>query len=419
MVTTVRYPSGTVAKAWIEGVPIEDSVWQQVSNLASVPGVERIAVMPDAHMGNGACVGSAILTRDIIIPAAVGVDIGCGMIAAPLNLTVSDIEEYLPQIRAEIEKRVPVGRTDNGGVNDRGAWGTVPSDVINTFHLSLCDGYDEMVGPYPQLAFPRVTNQLGTLGTGNHFIEVQYEELPDGMPVGSLNSHSPVWIMLHSGSRGIGNRIGTTFTKLAKKEMERWKITLPDPELAFLPLETELGQDYLKYAKWAQEYAYQSRLLMLQAVLNSFGTVLGPNSGVLISQEDVVHVHHNYIAHERHFGKPGLVTRKGAINASLGQLGIIPSSMGGPSFITIGLGNLDSLNTSSHGAGRTMSRTAIKKLVSLEEHLAAIAGIECRQDADVIDETPVAYKNIDAVMSAQAELTTSVTKLKQLIVVKG
>ena len=404
---------GPEVHAWDQGVPMEPDVWKQVRHLAAVPGVERIAIMPDAHIGKGACVGSAILTRDIIIPAAVGVDIGCGMIAAPLRLRRSDLTD-LPRVRAEIERRVPVGRTNRGQAGDRGAWGHVPEDVLAIWKAHLEADYRLMARKWPDLAHPFVANHLGTLGTGNHFIEVCVEL--DGHDAGDPR----VWVMLHSGSRGIGNKIGAFFTRRATAEMQRERITLPDPELGFLRLGTELATDYMHYAEWAQRYAWQNRLLMFRHVVEGIAAALGGASGVdLVVSGETTHCHHNYMAREEHFGSRGLVTRKGAVNADRGVMGIIPGSMGARSYITRGLGHPDALKTSSHGAGRVMSRNVARKSISMEQHLASLEGIEFRRDPDVIDESPAAYKPIDTVMAAQADLTEPVHTLKQIVVVKG
>jgi tRNA-splicing ligase RtcB len=397
---------------------MEPDVWKQVRHLASVPGVEHIAVMPDAHIGKGACVGSAILTRQVVIPAAVGVDIGCGMIASPLRLRRSDLRN-LPAIRAEIERRVPVGRTNRGQLGDRGAWGRVPKDVLGIWREHLEPAYRAMIRKWPDLAHPFATHHLGTLGTGNHFIEVCIELTGDGAD-GNVADDPRIWVMLHSGSRGIGNKIGTFFTRRARAELEREGLDLPDPELAFLRIGTDLAEDYMKYAEWAQRYAWHNRLLMFRHVLEAIATCLDEASvGGLPVEDETTHCHHNYVAREEHFGKPGLLTRKGAVNADRGVMGIIPGSMGARSYITRGLGNPLALKTSSHGAGRVMSRNVARKSISLEQHLAALQGVEVRRDPDVIDESPAAYKPIDAVMAAQADLTEAVWALKQIVVVKG
>ena len=405
--------NGPEVHAWTHGVPIEPDVWKQVDHLAAVPGVEHIAIMPDAHIGKGACVGSAILTREIVIPAAVGVDIGCGMIAAPLRLRRSDLPD-LPAVRAQIERRVPVGRTNRGQAGDRGAWGRVPEDVTAIWKEHLAEGYRAMTHKWPELAHPFAQNHLGTLGTGNHFIEICVElDEPD--------SHDPrIWVMLHSGSRGIGNKIGSFFTRRAAAEMQRERVKLADPELGFLRVGTELATDYMRYADWAQRYAWQNRLLMFRHVVEGVGATLG---GVatrdLVVTHETTHCHHNYIAREEHFGAPGLLTRKGAVNADRGVMGIIPGSMGARSFITRGLGNADALKTSSHGAGRVMSRNVARKTITMEQHLASLEGVEFRKDPDVIDESPAAYKDVGAVMRAQTDLTEPVHVLKQIVVVKG
>ena len=400
-------PDGPEVHAWDDGVPMEPDVWTQVNHLACVPGVERIAIMPDAHIGKGACVGSAILTRDIVIPAAVGVDIGCGMIAAPLRLRRADIGDP-HRVRLAIEKRVPVGRTNRGQAGDRGAWGKPPDDVQAVWRDKLARDYSAMVKKWPDLAHPYATNHLGTLGTGNHFIEVCVQ-------VDDADEDQRIWVMLHSGSRGIGNKIGTFFMRKAQAEMERAGVQLPDRELGFLRVGSELATDYVSYAEWAQRYAWQNRLLMFRHVLEALGT---SNDDLVIGSE-LVHCHHNYIARERHFGAPGLVTRKGAVNADCNVMGIIPGSMGARSYITRGLGHADALKTSSHGAGRVMSRNVARKTITMEAHLAALEGVEARTDADVIDESPAAYKPIEAVMAAQADLTEPVHALKQIVVVKG
>jgi tRNA-splicing ligase RtcB len=390
---------------------MESDVWQQVKHLASVPGVEHIAIMPDAHIGKGACVGSALLTRDIVIPAAVGVDIGCGMIAAPLQLRRSELRD-LHAVRTAIEGRVPVGRTNNGQAGDRGAWGRVPDDVMDCWRSQLEDGYRSMTSKWPDLKHQFVTNHLGTLGTGNHFLEVCVQ-------LDDTDADPTVWLMLHSGSRGIGNKIGTFFTRQAQREVKREGVQLPDAELAFLRQGTRLFNDYMDFARWAQRYAWQSRLLMFRRAAEGIGKVLGVDAKELAGAGGTVHCHHNYIAEEHHFGRRGLLTRKGAVHAARGVMGIIPGSMGARSFITRGLGNPDSLMTSSHGAGRVMSRNVARKTITLEQHLAALEGVECRTDPDVIDESPAAYKPIEAVMAAQADLTEAVHTLKQIIVVKG
>jgi tRNA-splicing ligase RtcB len=284
---------------------------------------------------------------------------------------------------------------------------------MRVWKRDLNDGYTAMIEKWPELAHRFTTNQLGTLGTGNHFIEVCVELREDG----SVDRR--IWVMLHSGSRGIGNHIGTFFTRRARAELKREGLTLPDPELAFLRITDEVATDYMTYAEWAQRYAWNNRLLMFRHVLEGIREALGLSKDEPAVAGETVHCHHNYIASEEHFGKPGLLTRKGAVNADRGVMGIIPGSMGARSYITRGLGNPDALKSSSHGAGRVMSRNVARKTITLEQHVAALRGVECRVDADVLDESPAAYKSIDAVMAAQADLTAPVHAIKQIIVVKG
>ncbi|MEA2329484.1 MAG: hypothetical protein QOE68_4443, partial [Thermoanaerobaculia bacterium] len=270
---------------------------------------------------------------------------------------------------------------------------------------ALAPGYDKILSKHPSLGRGQTSNQLGTLGTGNHFIEV------------CLDESQNVWIVLHSGSRGVGNRIGQFFIELAKKDMRRFMINLPDQDLAYLPEGTENFNDYVKAVHWAQSYAMTNRELMMAEILDAIraANLLPPFS----ADAEVVNCHHNYVAVEEHYGQRVYVTRKGAVRAGKNDLGIIPGSMGAKSFIVRGKGNPESFESCSHGAGRAMSRTAAKKRFTLEDHARATEGIECRKDADVIDETPAAYKSIDAVMAAQSDLVDVVHTLKQVVVVKG
>lgn len=391
-------------KAWVDGVPFEDAARQQVANVARLPFIHRhVAVMPDVHWGMGATVGSVIPTRGAIVPAAVGVDIGCGMIAQRLNIAASDLPDGLGEMRASIEASVPHGRTDNGGRNDRGSWSNVPDDVAAGW-ATLNAAAERVLGKHPKVRHARAAEQLCSLGTGNHFIEV------------CLDEEQRVWIMLHSGSRGQGNAIGSYFIERAKREMERFFITLPDPNLAYLPEGTDLFEDYVGCVGWAQDYARVNRELMMARTIAAISRTLGRP---LETGDTAINCHHNYVARESHFGANVWVTRKGAVRAREGDLGIIPGSMGAKSFIVSGKGNADSFCSCSHGAGRTMSRTAAQKRFTVEDHVAATAGVECRKDASVIDETPAAYKAIDAVMAAQSDLVDVVHTLKQVLCVKG
>jgi tRNA-splicing ligase RtcB len=396
---------GRPIKAWIQGVELEAEAEQQLRNVASLPFIyKHVAVMPDVHWGMGATVGSVIPTKGAIVPAAVGVDIGCGMMAARTNLTSHDLPENLRELRIAIERAVPVGRTDDGGANDRGSWGDVPTRVRNAWRDLLAPGYDQIVKTKPEVLHKRCVWQLGTLGTGNHFIELCLDEL------------DRVWIMLHSGSRGAGNRIGSVYIGAAKREAERWHIPLPDPNLAYLPEDTELFREYTRAVAWAQEYARINRQLMMGATFDAVCLALGRS---VLFEEEAVNCHHNYVARENHFGENVWVTRKGAVRAREGDLGIIPGSMGARSYIVRGKGCADSFHSCSHGAGRRMSRGAAKKAFTVDDHVAATAGVECRKDEGVLDETPGAYKNIDAVMAAQSELVDVVHTLKQIVCVKG
>jgi tRNA-splicing ligase RtcB len=395
---------GVHIKAWTRGVPLEDAALKQLRNVASLPFIHHhMAVMPDVHWGMGATVGSVIPTVGAIIPAAVGVDIGCGMMAVRTSIRAEHLPDNLFAIRSAIEQAVPHGRTDNGGRNDIGAWQDEPPETAKARWAELEAGYNDVVERNPKAAHPRGLGHLGTLGTGNHFIELCLDEAGD------------VWVMLHSGSRGVGNKFGSYFIERAKREMERWFIHLPDKDLAYFPEGTDGFIDYVRAVSWAQKYARANREVMMDSVLSVLHTVF-PD---LATTETAVNCHHNYVSREKHFGKDVFVTRKGAVRAGDGELGIIPGSMGARSFIVRGKGNADSFCTCSHGAGRAMSRAEAKRRFSIEDHVAATAGVECRKDAEVIDETPMAYKDIDAVMAAQADLVEIVHTLRQVVCVKG
>jgi tRNA-splicing ligase RtcB len=392
-------------KAWIDGVPIEDQAREQLLNLSSMPFIYRhIAAMPDVHWGLGATVGSVIATKGAIIPAAVGVDIGCGMMAQRTSLTASDLPDNLAELRTQIESRIPHGRSHNGGPGDIGAWKeTHQSSRALRRHLPKLA---PILAKFPKIeqAFRRAPLHAGTLGTGNHFVEV------------CLDEAQRVWVMLHSGSRGIGNRIGTTFIELAKEDMRRWFINLPDADLAYIPQGSELFDAYWFALDWAQGFARINRELMMDAALSALGAVVPKPLGL---DARAVQCHHNYAMWEHHFGDNVIVTRKGAMFAGVGALGIIPGSMGTRSFIVRGKGEPQSFHSCAHGAGRAMSRSAARKRFTLDDHAAATRGVECRKDDGVIDETPAAYKPIDAVMAAQRDLVDVVHTLKQVVCVKG
>jgi tRNA-splicing ligase RtcB len=389
---------------WTRGVPVEDEARAQLSRAAKMPFIfKHVAAMPDVHVGIGATVGSVIPTKGAVIPAAVGVDIGCGMMAARTSLMASDLPDNLEAIRSAIEQAVPHGRSVGRGKRDNGSWGDPPAAIVEAW-ATLAARFDRIAEKHPRLKNTNNLVHLGTLGTGNHFIEL------------CLDEAQRVWVMLHSGSRGVGNAIGTFFIELAKQDMRKWHINLPDQDLAYFPEGTDHFDDYVEAVGWAQDFAALNRRMMMTNVIRALrGQIAKPFDAEL----EAVNCHHNYVQRENHFGENVLVTRKGAVRAAKGVLGIIPGSMGAKSFIVRGLGNAESFDSCSHGAGRIMSRTAAKKLVTLDEHIRDTAGVACRKDEGVIDETPKAYKPIEAVMAAQADLVEIVHTLKQVVCVKG
>lgn len=395
---------GVPIKMWTRGVPVEAEARAQLARAAQMPFVfKHVAAMPDVHVGIGATVGSVIPTKGAVIPAAVGVDIGCGMMAARTSLMASDLPDNLEGIRSAIEQAVPHGRSVGRGKRDHGSWGDPPPAIVEAW-ATLAVRFERICEKHPRLKNTNNLVHLGTLGTGNHFIEL------------CLDTEQRVWVMLHSGSRGVGNAIGTFFIELAKQDMRKWHINLPDQDLAYFPEGTDHFDDYVEAVGWAQDYAALNRRMMMTNVIRALRTQIAKPFD---AELEAVNCHHNYVTRENHFGENVLVTRKGAVRAAKGVLGIIPGSMGAKSFIVRGLGNAESFDSCSHGAGRVMSRTAAKKLVSLDEHIADTAGVECRKDEGVIDETPKAYKPIEAVMAAQADLVEIVHTLKQVVCVKG
>lgn len=397
---TCKFP----IKIWKKGVDIQIEAIEQLRNLASLPFIHKhVAVMPDCHWGMGSTIGSVFATRGAIIPAAVGVDIGCGMSAVKTTLHAKDLPDNLAAVRSDIEAAIPHGRTDNGGKNDRGAWGDEIPEYAQERWSLLEDTYINIINKHPKAKAFNTARHMGTLGTGNHFIEI------------CLDENDAVWAMLHSGSRGPGNRIGTYFIQRAKKEMERWFIQLPDINLAYLVEGSELFHDYVQAVNWAQDFAAINRREMMDTVIFAMGRTL-PEFRLT---EWAINCHHNYVAKENHFGSNVWLTRKGAVRARPEEYGIIPGSMGVQSYIVRGKGNADSFNSCSHGAGRAMSRRQAREQFTLEDHATATEGVECRKDKDVLDETPGAYKDIDAVMAAQDDLIEIVHTLKQVICVKG
>ncbi|PLR34629.1 RNA-splicing ligase RtcB [Chimaeribacter californicus] len=397
-------PGGAPVKMWTQGVPVEPEARAQLQNTAKMPFIfKHLAVMPDVHLGKGSTIGSVIPTRGAIIPAAVGVDIGCGMIAVRTSLTAADLPDNLAGLRSAIEQAVPHGRTTARSKRDKGAWDRTPQEVDNHWS-TLAPRFKRLTDKYPQLLKTNNHQHLGTLGTGNHFIEV------------CLDEQQRVWVMLHSGSRGVGNAIGTLFIALAQKDMQRHIANLPDRDLAYFEEGSRHFEDYMAAVGWAQDFARHNREVMMARVLAALSQVV-PKP--FLTQQEAVNCHHNYVQREKHFGEEVLVTRKGAVSAQKGEMGIIPGSMGAKSFIVRGLGNAESFCSCSHGAGRTMSRTAAKKRFSVADQIRATAHVECRKDSEVIDEIPMAYKDIDAVMAAQSSLVEIVHTLRQVVCVKG
>jgi len=392
-------------KAWIDDVPLEDAARQQLLNISELDIVFKwVAAMPDVHWGMGATVGSVIPTKGAIIPAAVGVDIGCGMMAAQTSLVAADLPDNLGKLRRAIERSVPHGRTNHGGSGDEGSF-RQPTAPAEKAWRKLKRGYHRITEKYPRLDRGRTLQHLGTLGTGNHFIELCVDEA------------DRVWLMLHTGSRGVGNRVGMHFISLAKKDMRQHLANLPDEDLAYFEEGAEHFDDYVFAVGWAQDFARINRELMMQAIVDGLRSTKSlPKFKASLT---AVGCHHNYVARERHFGHEVFVTRKGAVRAGPGELGIIPGSMGARSYIVRGRGSPDSFESCSHGAGRAMSRRKAKRTFTVEDHERATEGVECRKDAGVIDETPGAYKSIDKVMAAQGDLVEVVHTLRQLICVKG
>ncbi len=378
---------------------IEREAMQQLYNIAQLPFIHsHVAAMPDVHLGKGATVGSVIPTRGAIIPAAVGVDVGCGMNAVRLSISADDLPTNLRKVRSLIEATVPVGFDMHK--TDRARASTVKG---------LNKGLDRILGKHPKVTkmqkkpYQTWIRQLGTLGGGNHFIEL------------CLDQNDAVWVMLHSGSRGIGNVIGQYFINLAKKDMQRHVANLPDKDLAYFTEGAEHFDDYVDAVHWAQDYAMANRREMMYLILETLRKHL-PKFGVT---KEAINCHHNYVAVEQHFGERVFVTRKGAIRAGAGELGIIPGSMGVKSYIVRGKGNEQSFCSCSHGAGRRMSRSAAKRQFSQTDVESQTQGVECRKDKGVIDEIPAAYKDIDEVMENQHDLVEVVHTLKQVLCVKG
>jgi tRNA-splicing ligase RtcB len=391
-------------KAWTGGVPVEAEAVKQIHNISMLPVLAgHIAIMPDVHLGKGATVGSVIPTKSAIIPAAVGVDIGCGMVAVQLDLTASDLPNSLSAVRAQIERDVPVGF---GMHHDPVEEARLRSARLSAEVDTLSRRFDALAirARLGRLDDRRVWRQVGTLGGGNHFIELCVDEAQS------------VWVMLHSGSRNIGNMIGQCAITMAREIAMKENRSLPDRDLAWLDEGSAEFDEYVNGLRWAQDYAATNREVMLTLVLAAVAKALQRDIEPVAA---AVNCHHNYASLEEHFGQQVWITRKGAVSARAGELGIIPGSMGARSFIVRGKGNADSYCSCSHGAGRKMSRNAAKRQFSLGDLVLQTEGVECRKDSGVIDEIPGAYKDIDAVMAAQADLVEVVHTLKQVMCVKG
>lgn len=385
-------------KIWTDHV--EDEALTQLKNLSRLPFIagNGVACMPDVHAGKGSTIGTVIATDKAIIPAAVGVDIGCGMNAVRLSLKASDLPDSLKAIRDQIERDVPLGA---GGRHNN------ETRLIDNHNMIPVVGNDALHNTLSKVSanyHDKAASQLGSLGSGNHFIELCIDENQD------------VWIMLHSGSRGIGNMIGTYFIEKAKRRMEMYFINLPDGDLAYLPEDTDEFNEYVEAVNWAQDYALENRRQMMAAVIAALRRHIAIE--FTITQE-AINCHHNYVQKENHFGRNLWVTRKGAIRARVGDLGIIPGSMGQRSYIVRGKGNPESYCSCSHGAGRAMSRSKARKTFTVEDLKAQTEGVECRKDDSVLDEIPAAYKSIDEVMDNQKDLIEVVHTLKQVLCVKG
>jgi tRNA-splicing ligase RtcB len=388
-------------KIWTED--IEHEALQQLINISQLPIVHgHVAAMPDVHAGIGATVGSVIPTKSAIIPAAVGVDIGCGMNAVRTSLKAADLPDSLHRIRSRIESAVPVGFSQHESSKVQGSQHARTARVLDQRLDAIVEKHPGLIKMQKRFSQTWIC-QLGTLGGGNHFIEL------------CLDEDQHVWVMLHSGSRGIGNVMGRYFIEAAKKDMSRNWVNLPDRDLAYFAEGSEWFDDYVEAVDWAQDYALLNRAEMMRLILDVLKAELPPFK----IEGEAINCHHNYVARESHFGENLFVTRKGAISAREGEMGIIPGSMGAKSYIVRGLGNAESLCSCSHGAGRRMSRTAAKRKFSREDLEFQTAGVECRKDGGVIDEIPGAYKDIDAVMANQDDLVEVVHTLKQVVCVKG
>ncbi|MET9496658.1 RtcB family protein [Streptomyces sp. NPDC006552] len=394
----VEVPGAKVPiRMWADPASVEDGAMQQLRNVATLPWIKGLAVMPDVHYGKGATVGSVIAMRGAVCPAAVGVDIGCGMSAVKTSLTANDLPGDLSRLRSKIEQAIPVGR----GMHDD------PVDP-GRLHGFATSGWEEFWGRFGGVADAvrfreeRAAKQMGSLGSGNHMIEV------------CLDQSGTVWLMLHSGSRNIGKELAEHHIGVARKLPHNQGLI--DRDLAVFVSDTPQMAAYRNDLYWAQEYAKYNRAIMM-ALFKDVVRREFKKAHPVFEQE--ISCHHNYVAEERYDGMDLLVTRKGAIRAGSGDFGIIPGSMGTSSYIVKGLGNAKAFNSASHGAGRRMSRNAAKRHYTVRDLEDQTRGVECRKDSGVLDEIPGAYKNIDQVMDQQRDLVEVVAKIKQVVCVKG
>lgn len=393
-VETVITGSRVPVKVWTD--QIEDQAREQLQNTAALPFVfHHVAAMPDVHLGIGATVGSVVATRGAICPAAVGVDIGCGMVAQKTTIKADELSpSTLKKLRSEIERSIPVGFKQR-------------SEPVRQAQEFMRAGRTPSVVQSGQLQ--KAAMQLGTLGGGNHFIEVCIDE-----------GDRHVWLLLHSGSRNIGKSVAEVHIEKAKGLMRRMFRELPDPNLAYFTEKTPEFKAYLEDLEWCQRYARLNRDIMMDTLIGQFSRVMGrggDSAGLLDGPR--VNCHHNYVSHEHHFGRDVMVTRKGAIRARDGELGIIPGSMGTGTYIVRGLGNPEAFESAPHGAGRRMSRKEARRRFTKADLCHQTEGVECRKDEGIVDEIPGAYKEIDDVLARSADLVQVVAKIKQVVCVKG
>ncbi|KAB2348893.1 RtcB family protein [Actinomadura rudentiformis] len=384
-------------RLWTDPATVEDQALDQLKNVSSLPWIEGLAVMPDVHYGKGATVGSVIAMRDAVSPAAVGVDIGCGMTAVKSSLTVDDMPDDLAGLRSRLEKAIPVGRYSHKEPVD-------PSVLPGLKERGWYDFWKDFDDLHPgvRARFGRARAQMGSLGGGNHFVEL------------CADNSGAIWLVLHSGSRNIGKELAEHHVEAARKLPHNQD--LPDKDLAVFLTGTRKMDEYRRDLFWAQEYARRNRAVMIALAQNVITRRFGEKH---CRWGEVISCHHNYVAEEVYDGVELLVTRKGAIRAGRGDLGIIPGSMATGTYIVRGLGNEDSFNSASHGAGRKMSRNKARKSFTVEDLVEQTKGVECRKDGGVLDEIPGAYKDLETVIEAQSDLVEVVAHLRQLICIKG